>query len=129
MFQIFLKMCGKGILFETRDNTNKENARAVSNAFSVLKSMHPHIAKSDKFTTNDCANILEHSLNKCTKILRASKHGVNTEQFKLWSESYYQSSLLLFSGKDGLTAYKMKMLLIPQIMDAGFVRRPWHHLC
>ena len=50
------------ILFETRDNTTKENTQAVSNAFSVLKSMHPHISKSDKFTTNDCANLLQHSL-------------------------------------------------------------------
>ena len=91
--------------------------------------MHPHIAKSDTFTTNDCGKLLQHSLNKCTIILRASKHGLNTEQFKFWSESYYQSSLLLFSGKDGLTPYKLKMLLIPQIMDAGFVRSPWHHMC
>ena len=126
---LFENVWGNEILFETRDNTNKQNARAVSNAFSVLKPMHPHIAKSDTFTTNDCANLLQHSLNKCTIILRASKHGLNTEQFKFWSESYYQSSLLLFSGKDGLTPYKLKMLLIPQIMDAGFVRSPWHHMC
>ena len=100
---LFENVWGNEILFETRDNTNKQNARAVSNAFSVLKSMHSHIAKSDTFTTNDCANLLQHSLNKCTIILRASKYGLNTEQFKFWSESYYQSSLLLFSGKDGLT--------------------------
>ena len=122
-------MWGNEILFETRDNTNKENERAVSNAFSVLKSMHPHISKSDKFTTNDCANLVNHILIKCTIILPASESGLNTEQFKFWSESYYQSSLLLFSGKDRLTPYKLKMLLIPQIMVAWFVRSPWHHMC
>ena len=76
---LFEIVWGNEILFETRDNTNKQNARAVSNAFSVLKSMHPHMAKSDTFTTNDCANLLQHSLNKCTIILRASKHGLNTD--------------------------------------------------
>ena len=90
---------------------------------------HPHIAISDKFTTNDCANLLQHSLNKCSNILRPSKHGLNTEEFKFWSESYYQSLLLLCSGKDRLNAYKLKMLSIPQIMDAGFVRSPRHHMC
>ena len=89
-------MWGKEILFEKRDNTNKQNACAVTIAFSFLKSMHPHSAKSDKFTRNDCANLLHHSLNKCTIILPASKHGLNTDQFKFWSESSNQSSLLHF---------------------------------
>ena len=59
----------------------------------------PHIAKVDKFQTNDCGNQLQHSVNKHTIILQASKHGLNTDQFKFWSESHYQSLLLLFSGK------------------------------
>ena len=84
--------------------------------------MHPHIAKKEKFTRNNSANFLR-------IILQASKHGLNTEQFKFLSESFYQISLLLFSGKEGLTRYKFKMLLIPQIMDAVFVRSPWHHMC
>ena len=42
---LFENVWGNEILFEKRDNTDKESARAVSNAFSVLKSMHPHIAK------------------------------------------------------------------------------------
>ena len=77
---LFESVWEKEILFEKRDNTNKENARAVSNAFSVLKSLHPHIAKSHNFTTNDCGNLLQHILNKCTTILRASKHALNTKQ-------------------------------------------------
>ena len=129
MFRIFLKICGEMKSFLRREtNTNKANARAVSNAFSVLKNMHLRISKSDKVTTNDCATLLQHSLNKCTMYLRLSKNGLNTEQVKFWPESYYQS-LLLFPGKNGLTPYKLKMLLIPQIMDTWFVQSPWHHMC
>ena len=126
----FENVWGKEILFENINNdTDKEITRAVTNAFAVLRKMHPYLEKFDQFTTNDCANLLQGSLNKCAIILRSSKHGLDMEQFKFWSETYYQSSLLLFSGKEGLTPYKLKMMLVPEIMQAGFVRSPWHHMC
>ena len=100
----FENVWGKEILFENiNNNTDKEKTRAATNAFVVLKSMHPHLEKSDKFTTNDCANLLQGSLHKFAIILRSSKHGLNVDQFKFWSETYFQSSRFLFSGKKGLT--------------------------
>ena len=88
-----------------------------------------HMAKSDKFTTNDCANLLQHSLNKCTIILRRSKNILNTEHFKFWSEQYYQSLLLLFFRERRTHPLQIENVANPQIMDAWFVRSPWHHLC
>ena len=127
---LFENVWGKEILFENINNdTDKEVTRAVTNAFAVLRKMHPYLEKFDQVTTNDCANLLQGSLNKCAIILLSSKHGLDVEQFKFWSETYYQSSLLLFSGKEGLTPYKLKMMLVPEIMQAGFVRSPWHHMC
>ena len=75
---LFENVWGKKILFENiNNNTDKEITRAATNAFAVLKQMHPNLEKSDRFTTNDCANLLQGSLNKCAIILRSFKHGLD----------------------------------------------------
>ena len=79
---LFENAWGKEVLFENRGcNTNKEMARAATNAFAVLKSMHPHLKKSDNFTTNDCGNLLHGSLIKRIILLRSSKYGLDVDQF------------------------------------------------
>ena len=43
-------------------------------------------------------------------------------------EIYYQTSILLF-GESSLTPYKLKLAMMPQIVEGGFVERPFDHMC
>ena len=128
---IFDNIWNNEIIFDPKnDNMEKDDARAARNAFYALKKLHcEKIPRSDSYKTKDCAQLLQTSLNKCAILLRGSKDGLDIEQFEIWSETYYQCSILLFSGKDGLTPYKLKMIMIPQILNAGFAMSPWHHMC
>ena len=131
MFRNSLRTCGeKKSFLRTESTTQTKKWHVPPPLYSKFsQSMHPHLEKSDKFATNDCSNPLQGSPNKCVILLRSSKHGLDVEQFKFWSETYSQSSMLLFSGKEGLTPYQLKMLLIPELLHARFVRSPWLHIC
>ena len=109
------------IIFDPKnDNMEKHDARAARNAFYALKKLHcDKSPNSDSYKTKDCAQLLQTSLNKCAILLRGSKNGLDIEQFEIWSETHYQCSIFFFSGNDGLTPYKLKMIMIPQILKAG----------
>ena len=114
------------------------NQTSVRGSYAVLKRFFPelfihvnskNVRDNELISVYDTANLLRKSLNNCTIYLRASKNTLDREKFMYWSEVYYHSSILLFGENEGLTPYKLKMLLIPQILDAGFCKPPWHHMC
>jgi hypothetical protein len=115
-------------------SNNPHHARSVK----VLKSKYPHLfnkQNSQKHNDNasyistfDACELLRLSLNKCVLLLRNSKGGLNIEEFSDWAETHYQASILLF-GPKGLTPYKLKLLLIPRLVQSGFIKNPWNHLC
>ena len=78
-------------------------------------------------TTKDASELLRKSSNECTQLLRA-RGDLNAIEYKKWAEIYYQVSVLIF-GEQGLTPYKLKLLLMPQLVVGNFIRSPWAHLC
>ena len=48
--------------------------------------------------------------------------------FKKWAEVYYQINILIF-GHASLTPYKLKMLIFPQLVESGYIKRPFDYLC
>ena len=78
---------------------------------------------------SDAAELLRESLNMCTILLRSSRTGLDITSFTKWSETYYQVSMLLFGKDKGLTPYKLKMLLYPQLIESGHIITPWNHMC
>ena len=52
----------------------------------------------------------------------------NAIEYKKRAETYYQVSILIF-GEQGLTPYKLKLLLMPQLVVSNFFRSPGEHLC
>ena len=103
----------------------------------VLKEIHPALfdkecptnAASQKryISMFDASELLRKSLNQCVKLLRCSEN-FDSIEFSKWAETYYQTSVLLF-GQAGLTPYKLKLLLIPQILKRGLIDVPWNHMC
>ena len=82
---------------------------------------------SDHFISAfDACELLRSSLNQCVLCLRAEEF--NGETFKKWAEAYYQTNILIF-GHAGLTPYKMKMLMFPQLVKSRYIQRPFDHLC
>lgn len=108
------------------------------NCVAVLKEIFPElftkvnpIKPNDStryITTFDASELLRSSLNKCVSLLRASKEGLDVQEFNKWAETYYQTSLLLF-GEKGLTPYKLKMMLFPTLVESGYIQTPWYHMC
>ena len=78
-------------------------------------------------TTKKSSELLRKCLNECTKLLRA-RGDSNAIEYKKWAEIYYQVSVLSF-GEQGLTPYKLKIVLMPQLVVSNFLRSPWDHLC
>ena len=97
---IFDNLWNNEIIFDPKnDNMDKDDARAARNAFYALKKLHSDkIPNSDSYKTKDCAQLLQTSLNKCAKLLRGSKNGLDIEQFEIWSETYYQCSIFDSDG-------------------------------
>lgn len=52
---------------------------------------------------------------------------LDRHNFNHWAESYYQCTLALF-GSDGLTPYKLKMMLFSNL-SGDQVHTPWNHMC
>ena len=102
----------------------------------VLRSWYPklfnkdnpkQVGSSDKFISAfDACELLRSSLNQCVLCLRAEEF--NCEAFKKCAETYYQTNVLIF-GHAGLTPYKLKMMMFPQLVESGFIQRPYDHMC
>lgn len=74
----------------------------------------------------DLSELLRSSLWKCSTLLR-SKTKFEKEQFKNASETYYQVSKLLFGSK-GISPYKAKLMIIPQLIEKGYIELPYNHM-
>ena len=109
------------------------------NSVKVLKQMYPSLFSKPNPTKNnenygyisisDAAELMRESLNMCTILLRSSRTGLDITSFTKWAETYYQVSMLLFGKDKGLTPYKLKMLLYPQLIESGHIITPWNHMC
>ena len=78
-------------------------------------------------TTKDASELWRKSLNECTQLLRA-RGDFTAIEYKKWAEIFYQVSVLIF-GEQGLTPYKLKLLLMPQLVVSNFIQSPWEHSC
>ena len=106
-------------------------------AAKVLKSLHPHLfdkkdhknpRNQEKYMSmHDACELLRHSLNQCAILLR-SQGVFDVDTYKRWAETYFQINLLLF-GQKGLSPYKLKIPLIAQLVESGYIEKPWNHLC
>ena len=102
----------------------------------VLKNWYPNffdkgnprqIGSDDKFiSAYDACELLRHSLNQYVLCLRSEKF--NCDTFMKWAVTYYQTNVLIF-GQAGLTPYKFKMMMFPQLVESGFIQRPFDHMC
>ena len=109
------------------------------NSVKVLKEMYPSLFSKPNPTKknenhgynsiSDAAELLRESLNMCTILLRNSRTGLDIASFGKWAETYYQVSMLLFGKDKGLTPYKLKMILYPQLIESGHIITPWDHMC
>lgn len=106
------------------------------NCVKVLQSLHENLFnkstrhdKPDRYMSwNDGCQLLRKSLNNCVIMLRNSKEGLDLTEFTKWAETYYQASIMLL-GEEGLTPYKLKLLLFPTLIESGFIKSPWDHMC
>jgi hypothetical protein len=74
------------------------------------------------------ADLLRRSLNECVKLLRSSSTGLHIAEYRHWAEVYYQMSWMLF-GEDGLTSYKIKLLLVADLCGPEKpIVTPWNHM-
>jgi hypothetical protein len=101
--------------------------------FQIIKSLHPDIIKQTqhglKIPMLHAAELMRRSLYRCIRLLRQAR-SLNTfdvEKYKFWAESYYQITMCIFT-KDGLTPYKLKLCMLPQILNQNFLISPWHHM-
>lgn len=112
-----------------------------SDCISVLRELHPdlfnqpHVSNPDgprnNITLLNACELWRRSLNRMSILLRGSKDGFSGDtmtDYIFWGETYYQVSRALFDTKLGITPYKVKLLLIPQLVESGFIRTPWDHM-
>ena len=130
--------CSIGNLFEdVWDPTNdvvigSESAASAQIPKQFLPELFDKPHPSDKTSANlyisktDACELLRSSLNRCAILLRSEQF--DAQCYKEWAEIYYQTSILLF-GECSLTPYKLKLAMMPQIVEGGFVERPFDHMC
>ena len=98
----------------------KENTDTYVKSVKVLQGINPRLVSKlhrktlGCITTKDASEFLRKSLNECTQLLRA-RGDFNAIEYKNWAEIYYQFSVFIF-GEQGLTPYKLKLLLMPQLV-------------
>ena len=130
--------CSIGNLFEdVWDPKNDVVIGSESTACAkILKQLLPELFDKphpgDKTSANlyisktDACELLRSSLNRCAILMRSQQF--DAQCYKKWAEIYYQTSILLF-GEGSLTPYKLKLAMMPQIVEGGFVERPFDHMC
>ena len=129
--------CSIGNLFEdVWDPKNdvvigSESAASARLLNQLLPELFDKPHPSDKTSANlyisktDACELLRSSLNRCAILLRSEQF--DSQCYKKWAEIYYQTSILLF-GEGSLTPYKLKLAMMPQIVEGGFVERPFDHM-
>ena len=110
----------------------KENTDTYVKSVKVVQAIYTSLVSKVPgktlgcITTKDASELLRKNLNECTKLLRARGH-FNAIEYKKWAKIYYQVSVLNF-GEQGLTPYKLKLLLMPLLVVSNFIRSPWELL-
>ena len=105
----------------------KENTDTYVKSVKVLQGIYPSLVSKVPgktlgcITTKDASELLKKSLNECTQLQRATGDLIEYEK---WAEIYYKV-LVLILGEQGLTPYKLKILLM-KILPKN---TPWEHLC
>lgn len=105
----------------------------------VLRELHPNLfkhvhpsAKGDDtkryMSMLDAAELWRRSLNAMSLLLRQSEETFKSDLYKHWAETYFQISLAIFSLDIAITPYKLKLLLIPQLVESGYIESPWNHM-
>ena len=130
--------CSIGNLFEDVWDPKNDVVIGSESAASaqILKQLLPELFDKPHPNDKTCANLyisktdacelLRSSLNRCAILLRSEQF--DAQCYKKWAEIYYQTSILLF-GECSLTPYKLKLAMMPQIVEGGFVERPFDHMC
>ena len=130
--------CSIGNLFEDVWDPKNDVVIGSESAASaqILKQLLPELFDkphpSDKTSANlyisktEACELLRSSLNRCAILLRSEQF--DAQCYKKWAEIYYQTSILLF-GECSLTPYKLKLAMMPRIVEGGFVERPFDHMC
>ena len=113
------------VLMGSGEGSNEAPAKALKTLYPDLFNKRNSTGDSGFISVKDAWELLRKSLNQCAKLLRAQNF--NPAAYKRWSEIYYQTNLLIF-GVSGLTSYKLKLLIMPQLVEGGFVRRPFDHM-
>ena len=129
-----------GIQRNLFDGVFKENEYLAGHPanLEILQMYHKKLFKHEEILqdkTNrylmskyDAAELWRQSLNNMNIILRGSKNGFPQElidEYNFWAETYYHISMAFFGE---VTPYKVKLLLIPKLVEAGCIRSPWDHL-
>ena len=112
---------------------SKEDTDTYVKSVKVPQAIYPSLVskvpgKSLRcITTKDACEILRKNWNECTQLLRP-RGDFNAIEYKKWAEIYYQISVLTF-GEQRTTPYKLKLLLMPQLVVSNFIRNHLGHLC
>ena len=117
------------IIVGSEENANVPCVNILRNWFPKLfnEDNLKQKGSNDKFISAfDACELLRSSSNQCVLCMRAEEF--NSETFKKWTEMHYQINILIF-GHAGLTPYKLKMLMFPQLVESGYIKRPFDHLC
>ena len=106
-----------------------------SASMNVLKNLHPNsfenIESPCQMKLLVAAELWRKSLNQLTVLMRTRKKFEEQDfsDYKYWSEIHYHISIVLFDVKLGLTPYRLKLCLIPQLLEGGYIESPFNHLC
>ena len=129
-----------GIQSNLFDNVFKENEYLVGHPANLetLKLCHKTLFKHEVLLEDktkrylmskyDAAELWRQSLNNMNIILRGSKNGFPQkliDEYNFWAETYYHISMAFFGE---VTPYKVKILLVPKLVESGCIRSPWDHL-
>ena len=112
---------------------SKENTDTYVKSVKVLQAIYPSLVSKvpgetlECITTKNASELLRRSLHECTQSLGA-RGDFNAIEYKKLAEIFYQFVVLIF-GEQGLTPYKLKLLLVPQLVVSNFTRSPWKRLC
>lgn len=94
----------------------------------VLKQLQPRLINPDSYISlADAAELWRKSLNAIFQLIRNEKN-FNLSAYKFWTEVYYQICLTVFGSEHAFTPYKLKLILIRNIVEAGYIKHPWNHL-
>ena len=78
----------------------------------------------------DASELWRAKLHGMVRAARSFKYTSETKfEYTRWAETYYQISIAVFPKNQALTPYKLKLCLLPSIMnEPDAFQKPWDHL-